>query len=103
MVYVLDRHAKNLRHVSPQNRFTLKEFETTTREIGLTIFRIKGLIVSHLPQIRLLERIKLYSPYCHPTEFQFSYPMSSYHFRMFLGGSKEKIGIKWVNKYIRNM
>ena len=39
MVYVLYRHAKNLRHVSPQNRFTLKEFETTTREIGLIILR----------------------------------------------------------------
>ena len=39
VVYVLYRHAKNLRHVSPQNRFTLKEFETTTREIGLIIFR----------------------------------------------------------------
>ena len=38
VVYVLYRHAKNLRHVSPQNRFTLKEFETTTREIGLIIF-----------------------------------------------------------------
>ena len=38
-VYVLYRHAKSLRHVSPQNRFTLKEFETTTREIGLIIFR----------------------------------------------------------------
>ena len=38
MVYVLYRHAKNIRHVSPQNRFTLKEFETTTREIGLIIF-----------------------------------------------------------------
>ena len=25
--------------LSPQNRFTLKEFETTTREIGLIIFR----------------------------------------------------------------
>ena len=37
--YVTHRHAKNLRHVSPQNRFTLKEFETTTREIGLIIFR----------------------------------------------------------------
>ena len=37
-VYVLYRHAKSLRHVSPQNRFTLKEFETTTREIGLIIF-----------------------------------------------------------------
>ena len=36
--YVTHRHAKNLRHVSPQNRFTLKEFETTTREIGLIIF-----------------------------------------------------------------
>ena len=30
--------AKNLRHVSPQNRFTFKEFKTTTREIGLIIF-----------------------------------------------------------------
>ena len=37
MDYVSYRHAKNLRHVSPQNRFTLKEFETTTGEIGLTI------------------------------------------------------------------
>ena len=37
--YVTHRHAKNLRHVSPQNRFTLKEFETTTRETGLIIFR----------------------------------------------------------------
>ena len=37
--YVLYRHAKNLRHGSPQNRFTLKEFETTTWEIGLIIFR----------------------------------------------------------------
>ena len=33
-----NRHAKNLRRVSPQNRFTFKEFETTTREIGLIIF-----------------------------------------------------------------
>ena len=32
-VYVLYRHAKNLRHVSPQNRFTLKEFETTTERL----------------------------------------------------------------------
>ena len=39
--YVTHRHAKNLRHVSPQNRFTLKEFETTTREIGLIIFRTR--------------------------------------------------------------
>ena len=39
MVYVLYRHARNLRHVSPQNRLTLKEFETTTREIGLIILR----------------------------------------------------------------
>ena len=38
MVYVLYRHDENLRHVSPQNRFTLKEFERTTRDIGL-IFR----------------------------------------------------------------
>ena len=38
-VYVLYRHAKSLRHASPQNRFTLKKFETTTREIGLIIFR----------------------------------------------------------------
>ena len=30
---------EKIRHVSPQNRFTLKEFETTTREIGLIIFR----------------------------------------------------------------
>ena len=29
MFYTL---AKNLRHASPQNRFTFKEFETTTRE-----------------------------------------------------------------------
>ena len=42
MVYVLYRHAKNLRHVSPQNRFTLKEFETTTREIGLIIFPLQS-------------------------------------------------------------
>ena len=39
MVYVLYRHAKNVRHVSLQNRFTLKEFEITTREFGLIIFR----------------------------------------------------------------
>ena len=39
MVYVLYRLAKNLRHVSPQNRFTFKEFETTTREILLTTFQ----------------------------------------------------------------
>ena len=39
VVYVLYRHAKNLRFVSPQNRFTLKEFEKNTREIGLIIFR----------------------------------------------------------------
>ena len=38
MVYVFYRHAKNLRHLSPQNKFTLKEFETTTWEIGLIIF-----------------------------------------------------------------
>ena len=39
MLYVfIQRHAKNLRHVSPQNRFTLEEFETTTREIELIIF-----------------------------------------------------------------
>ena len=37
-VYVIYRHAKNLRLVSPQNRLTLKEFDTTTREIGLIIF-----------------------------------------------------------------
>ena len=37
-VYILYRHAKNLCHASPQNRFTLKEFETTIREIGLIIF-----------------------------------------------------------------
>ena len=32
-------------HISPQNRFTLKEFETTTRDIGFTIFhsRLKSL------------------------------------------------------------
>ena len=40
MVYVLYKHAKNLHHVSPQNRFTFKEFETATREIGLIIFQI---------------------------------------------------------------
>ena len=39
MIYVLYRLAKNLRHVSPQNRFTFKEFETITREIGLTTFQ----------------------------------------------------------------
>ena len=33
MVHVLYTHAKNLRHVSHQNRVTLKEFEATTREI----------------------------------------------------------------------
>ena len=38
MVYVLYRHGKNLRQVSPQNWFPLKEFETTTGEIGLIIF-----------------------------------------------------------------
>ena len=38
VVYVLYRHVKNLRHVSTQNKFTLKEFETTTWEIGLIIF-----------------------------------------------------------------
>ena len=38
MVSVLYRHAQNLRHVYPQNRLSLKEFETTTREIGLIIF-----------------------------------------------------------------
>ena len=26
---------EKLRHIGPQNRFFLKEFETTTREIGL--------------------------------------------------------------------
>ena len=39
MWFVLYRHLKNLRHENPQNRFTLKEFETTTREIGLIIFQ----------------------------------------------------------------
>ena len=39
MVSVLYGDAQNLRHVSPQNRFSLKEFESTTREIGLIIFR----------------------------------------------------------------
>ena len=36
---------KKSHHISPQNRFTLKEFETTTREIGFTIFynRLKSL------------------------------------------------------------
>ena len=38
-VYILYRHAKTLRHVSPLIWFTLKEFETTSREIGLIIFR----------------------------------------------------------------
>ena len=38
MVSVLCGHAQNLRHVSPQNRFSLKEFESATREIGLIIF-----------------------------------------------------------------
>ena len=38
MVYVLYRHAENLRHVSPQNRFSLKEFETTTGDIGLIFY-----------------------------------------------------------------
>ena len=46
MVSVLYRHAQNLRHVSPQNRFSLKEFESTTREIGLIIFLGKLLIQS---------------------------------------------------------
>ena len=40
MVHNIYSYAKNLRHVSPQNRFTLKEFETTTREIALIIFPI---------------------------------------------------------------
>ena len=39
MVSVLYGHAQNLRHVSPQNRFSLIEFESTTRETGLIIFR----------------------------------------------------------------
>ena len=47
MAYVLYRHEKNLGHVSPQNRFTLKEFETTTREIGLIIF-LTGMIGKQL-------------------------------------------------------
>ena len=38
MVSILYRHAQNLHHVYPQNRLSLKEFETTTREIGLLIF-----------------------------------------------------------------
>ena len=33
---------KQIRHVNPQNRFTLKEFETTTQEIGLMIFWINN-------------------------------------------------------------
>ena len=46
MVYVLYIDVKNLRQVSPQKRFTLKEFETTTRKIGLIIFQ---LLVIRLP------------------------------------------------------
>ena len=33
---------KKLRHVSPQNRLTMKEFETTTREIGLILILPDG-------------------------------------------------------------
>ena len=35
MIYVLYRDRKNLCCISPQNRFTLKKFETTMQEIGL--------------------------------------------------------------------
>ena len=48
-VSVLYGHAQNLRHISPQNRFSLKEFESTTREIGLIIFQS---IVSSTEQVR---------------------------------------------------
>ena len=52
MVYVIKRHAKNLGHVSPQNRFTFKEFETTTREIWSIIFLMIRLIylLDHLTE-----------------------------------------------------
>ena len=39
MFSVLHGHAQNLRHVSSQNRSSLKKFESTIREIGLIIFR----------------------------------------------------------------
>ena len=39
MVFVLYRHSQDLRHLSPQNGISLKEFETTTREIGLIIYQ----------------------------------------------------------------
>ena len=54
-VYVLYRHAKSLRHASPQNRFTLKKFETTTREIGLIIFRDCAYNPAFWPQIVLYQ------------------------------------------------
>ena len=59
MVYVLYRHAKNLRHVSPQNRFTLIEFETTTRETGLIIFLRQILGFPSLQQLRSRVRDKI--------------------------------------------
>ena len=40
-VSVLYRHSQDLRHLSPQNGISLKEFETTTREIGLIIYLSK--------------------------------------------------------------
>ena len=44
-----------LRHLSPQNGISLKEFETTTREIGLIIYRSK-------PAILVLNWIKQFFP-----------------------------------------
>ena len=38
MVSVLYRHSQDLRHLSAQNGISLKESETTTREIGLIIY-----------------------------------------------------------------
>ena len=38
VVSVLYRHSQDLRHLSPQNGISLKEFETATWEIGLIIY-----------------------------------------------------------------
>ena len=56
--YVLYGHAQNLRHRSPQNRFNLKEFNSTTREIGLIIFQSKQ---ANLVNLQFLSDCALFS------------------------------------------
>ena len=56
MVSVLCRYSKDLRHLIPQNMISLKEFETTTREIGLIIFRLHRavrMLTNYFPGIRI--------------------------------------------------